>query len=213
MPWSKSSLHIQEQKRHCWLRSCPGECVRSWEMGFGCDEGSATKVRDWEWRLEAKSDEAKESMTSFELSLAANQGPQSPVVTKEDLDALVARVKTAQQKFVSFSQKRVDHIFRSAALPRLIPIYNLMEDAATAEIYRAQLWQWIHYGAKLDDGRAITLSLCEAELLSIVQEIGEVMGATKFREGKFRRAVEILREFSEGEFHELLTTTAYRDLD
>ena len=38
-------------------------------------------------------------------------------------------------------------------------IYNLMEDAATAEISRAQLWQWIHHGAKLDDGRAATEDL------------------------------------------------------
>ena len=37
-----------------------------------------------------------------------------------------------------------------------VPIYNLMEDAATAEICRAQVWQWIHHGAKLDDGRTVT---------------------------------------------------------
>jgi malate synthase len=37
-----------------------------------------------------------------------------------------------------------------------VPIYNLMEDAATAEICRAQVWQWIHHGAKLDDGRVVT---------------------------------------------------------
>jgi len=36
-----------------------------------------------------------------------------------------------------------------------VPLYNLMEDAATAEISRTQLWQWIHHGAKLDDGRTV----------------------------------------------------------
>ena len=42
------------------------------------------------------------------------------------------------------------------------PIYNLMEDAATAEISRAQIWQWIrHEGGKLNDGRNITLELME----------------------------------------------------
>ena len=40
-----------------------------------------------------------------------------------------------------------------------VPLYNLMEDAATAEISRTQLWQWIHHGAKLDDGRAIDADL------------------------------------------------------
>ncbi len=55
-------------------------------------------------------------MTNFETFLAANQEQGSRVSTKEDLDALVARVKAAQQKFASFSQKQVDHIFRKAAL-------------------------------------------------------------------------------------------------
>ncbi len=40
-----------------------------------------------------------------------------------------------------------------------VPLFNLMEDAATAEISRTQVWQWIHHGARLDDGRAITLEL------------------------------------------------------
>jgi malate synthase len=40
-----------------------------------------------------------------------------------------------------------------------VPLYNLMEDAATAEICRTQLWQWIRLGADLDDGRTITSEL------------------------------------------------------
>ena len=55
-------------------------------------------------------------MTNFETFLAANHEQEKPVVTKEDLDALVERVKAAQQKFSTFSQKQVDHIFRCAAL-------------------------------------------------------------------------------------------------
>ncbi|HYC61897.1 MAG TPA: malate synthase A [Thermoanaerobaculia bacterium] len=42
-----------------------------------------------------------------------------------------------------------------------VPLYNLMEDAATAEISRTQLWQWIHHGAKLDDGRTLDAGLYE----------------------------------------------------
>jgi malate synthase len=42
-----------------------------------------------------------------------------------------------------------------------VPIYNLMEDAATAEISRTQIWQWIHHGAKLDDGRVVTKALVQ----------------------------------------------------
>ena len=42
-----------------------------------------------------------------------------------------------------------------------VPIYNLMEDAATAEISRTQIWQWIKHGAKLDDGRTVTRPLVQ----------------------------------------------------
>ncbi|HEV7428453.1 MAG TPA: malate synthase A [Thermoanaerobaculia bacterium] len=52
-----------------------------------------------------------------------------------------------------------------------VPLYNLMEDAATAEISRTQLWQWIHHHARLDDGRAVTPELyrqiCDEELQKI----------------------------------------------
>ena len=43
-----------------------------------------------------------------------------------------------------------------------VPIHHLMEDAATSEISRTQLWQWLHFGAKLDDGRPITVELYES---------------------------------------------------
>ncbi|NIR24560.1 MAG: malate synthase A, partial [Gammaproteobacteria bacterium] len=45
-----------------------------------------------------------------------------------------------------------------------VPMYNLMEDAATAEICRAQLWQWIRHAAQLDDGRSIDRALVRALL-------------------------------------------------
>src|ERR1019366_568075 len=52
-----------------------------------------------------------------------------------------------------------------------VPIYNLMEDAATAEICRAQVWQWVKHGAKLDDGRTITASLASGVLKSHVERL------------------------------------------
>jgi acetaldehyde dehydrogenase/alcohol dehydrogenase len=55
-------------------------------------------------------------MTNFEAFLTANQQPQSPVTNTEELETLIARVKAAQQKFASFTQEQVDHIFRNAAL-------------------------------------------------------------------------------------------------
>jgi malate synthase len=87
-------------------------------------------------------------------------------------------------------------------------IYNLMEDAATAEISRAQLWQWIHHGAKLDDGRPATEELYrttrDAQLTRLTAE-----GA-----GRFREAAEILDGLVLArEPTEFLTLPAYRYLD
>jgi malate synthase len=93
-----------------------------------------------------------------------------------------------------------------------VPIYNLMEDAATAEICRAQLWQWIRYGATLDHGRAINSDLFEALLSEILETIRNAVGKDAFETSQFMRASEIVRELSEGEFSEFLTTTASRDL-
>ena len=42
-----------------------------------------------------------------------------------------------------------------------VPLFHLMEDAATAEISRAQLWQWVHHGAALEDGRPVTIEMCD----------------------------------------------------
>jgi malate synthase len=94
-----------------------------------------------------------------------------------------------------------------------VPIYNLMEDAATAEISRAQLWQWVRYGAKLDDGRTITMPLVQQELSAILTRIREELGSNKYASTKFDRAGEMLIELSAGEFQEFLTTAAYAEFE
>ena len=93
-----------------------------------------------------------------------------------------------------------------------VPIYNLMEDAATAEICRAQLWQWIRYGAKLDDGRAVSSTLFEGMLGEILESIRNEIGGEAIGASRFWRAAEIVGQLSEGEFCEFLTTTASQDL-
>jgi malate synthase len=54
-----------------------------------------------------------------------------------------------------------------------VPLYNLMEDAATAEISRTQLWQWVHHGAKLDDGRVVDAALYRRIRDEELAKIGE----------------------------------------
>jgi len=68
------------------------------------------------FRFEKAGADDEEHMTNFDTFLSENQDQRPPIKTKEDLDALVERVKAAQHKFASFSQKQVDLIFRSAAL-------------------------------------------------------------------------------------------------
>lgn len=85
-------------------------------------------------------------------------------------------------------------------------IYNLMEDVATAEIARAQLWQWVHKGTTLDDGRAVTPELY-AQIRD--EELGKLGEA-----GRLREAAEILdRLVLDTEFTEFLTYPAYQILD
>ena len=95
-----------------------------------------------------------------------------------------------------------------------VPLFNLMEDAATAEISRAQLWQWIHHHAKLNDGREITLDLClktiDEELAKMKQSVGEAQYAA----GRYEQAASILRDLIKSpKFIEFLTLPAYDKLD
>ena len=88
-------------------------------------------------------------------------------------------------------------------------IFNLMEDVATAEIARSQLWQWIHNGATLADGRPVTRALYEQIQ---AEERGKLGGGDG--SGRLREAVEILDALVEGEkFTEFLTLPAYRYLE
>ena len=92
-----------------------------------------------------------------------------------------------------------------------VPLYHLMEDAATAEISRAQLWQWIKNSASLNDGRKISndmfLKILDQELESIKQVIGE----EKFDSGKFELAKKLFSEMIQKEdFDEFLTLPAYQ---
>jgi malate synthase len=91
-----------------------------------------------------------------------------------------------------------------------VPLYNLMEDAATAEISRAQVWQWLRHAARLEDGRAITPALYRAirdeELASIRRQTGE----DAWRSGRFERAAAIFDAMATSEtFEDFLTLPAY----
>jgi malate synthase len=91
-----------------------------------------------------------------------------------------------------------------------VPLYNLMEDAATAEISRAQLWQWIRHGAALADGRTVTAALYRAVLDEELAKLREAAGNGAYESGRFGDAARLFRELIEApRFVEFLTLPAY----
>jgi malate synthase len=92
-------------------------------------------------------------------------------------------------------------------------IYNLMEDAATAEISRTQIWQWIKNQSKLDDGRTVTLALYQEILPSELEKIKAYVGAERYQNGQFPKAIELFEALiSKEDFIEFLTLPAYETL-
>ena len=91
-----------------------------------------------------------------------------------------------------------------------VPIYNLMEDAATAEISRAQVWQWLRHGAKLTDGRTITPQLVRETIGPELRHIRTVLGPDRFNSGKFPLAAELFEKMMlNPDLPEFLTLQAY----
>jgi malate synthase len=93
-----------------------------------------------------------------------------------------------------------------------VPIFNLMEDAATAEISRTQLWQWIHHKAKMEDGRTVTAELCDSVMRETLAQMKTGLGERAWEETKYEQASELLKRLSTGPFQDFLTLAAYDDL-
>src|SRR5438094_3732870 len=66
-----------------------------------------------------------------------------------------------------------------------VPLYHLMEDAATAEISRTQVWQWIHHGAALISGGTVTPSSFERIVAEEMRRVRDEVGAARYESGRF----------------------------
>ncbi|NDJ63256.1 MAG: malate synthase A [Chloroflexi bacterium] len=94
-----------------------------------------------------------------------------------------------------------------------VPLYNLMEDAATAEISRTQAWQWLHHNATLDDGRTVTPELFDQFMQEELASIRTEIGAERYDSGHFERASQLFGEMSKSaDFVPFLTNPAYEYL-
>ena len=91
-----------------------------------------------------------------------------------------------------------------------VPLYHLMEDAATAEICRAQLWQWLRHGARTSDGQLVTVERFDRLLSAELDRIHEEVGAARLINGVFPTAARLFEQMTKREtFDEFLTLPAY----
>jgi malate synthase len=93
-------------------------------------------------------------------------------------------------------------------------LYNLMEDAATAEISRSQVWQWVHHRVPLADGRPVTRALVRQIRDQEVARIRAAVGEPAYAGGRYAEAVEVFEEVALSDrFVEFLTLPAYDRID
>ena len=92
-----------------------------------------------------------------------------------------------------------------------VPIYNLMEDAATAEISRSQIWQWIHHHAKISDSNKTITEEYFTQVLE--EEMNQLNSSRGFESDYLQPAINLFKEMStNSEFDEFLTLPAYKHL-
>jgi malate synthase len=92
-----------------------------------------------------------------------------------------------------------------------VPLFNLMEDAATAEISRTQVWQWLHQGSTLDDSRPVDVALVRQTIREELAAWKDRLGAERYAAGKWDEAAGLFQDLVERQdFVEFLTLPAYQ---
>jgi malate synthase len=95
-----------------------------------------------------------------------------------------------------------------------VPLHNLMEDAATAEISRTQVWQWLRHGASLADGRKVTRELVLRTIDDELAGIRKTLGDERYYKGRFAEAAGIMARMSTADqCADFLTLPSYHYLD
>ncbi|WP_420101910.1 malate synthase A [Bosea sp. (in: a-proteobacteria)] len=94
-----------------------------------------------------------------------------------------------------------------------VPIYNMMEDAATAEISRAQIWQFVQYGVELEGGIKADAALFKRCLPEEMERVKTELGAEAYAKGRFPEAIALFEQLSLApSFEDFLTVPAYAKL-
>jgi malate synthase len=95
-----------------------------------------------------------------------------------------------------------------------VPVFNLMEDAATAEISRSQIWQWIRSPkGQLDDGRKVTAEMVKALVAEELPKVKAYLGDAAWAAGRYPEAAAMFEQMCIGDYNEFLTLPAYELID
>lgn len=93
-------------------------------------------------------------------------------------------------------------------------LYHLMEDAATAEISRTQVWQWLKNNTALEDGRPVTQELYDELKQEEIQKIKQYVGEEYYKKGQFKKAIQLFDDLLlSDDYKEFLTLSAYNLID
>jgi len=94
-----------------------------------------------------------------------------------------------------------------------VPLYNLMEDAATAEISRTQVWQWRKHNCSVESGETIDVHMINKKISEVLESIEKEVGSDRFNSGKFDESVSLFREMVFlDELPKFLTIDAYEHI-
>ncbi len=146
-------------------------------------------------------------------------GPNQMHVMREDVDVSASdllavprgrRTEAGLRQNVSVGVQYLESWLRGHGC---VPLYHLMEDSATAEISRAQIWQWIRHGAQLDDGRTVDTCLFREILHEELEDILSKLNPGELRQRRFDEAAALFNEIvSSRDLPEFLTLPAYQRL-
>ena len=133
------------------------------------------------------------------------------VITQKDL-LMVPEGKITEEGFRLNVETAVQYTQEWLCESGCVPLNNLMEDAATAEISRAQIWQWIKHKVTTDDtGKEINFDFFESELTLISKAIMKQVGEEQYSAQKYDEAIQLLRSLTaEDTMPSFLTTKAYQ---
>jgi malate synthase len=145
----------------------------------------------------------------------ANQFGRTPSVEVREADLLRVpegtRTEAGLAQNIKVGIQYIESWLRGSGC---VPLYDLMEDAATAEISRSQVWQWVRHGVTLEDGRTVTPQLVEQTVEREMKDLHEALGASRMSKGRFGEARALFEKLSTApELESFLTLPAYEALD